>query len=635
VVYLDTETTGLGLEAEIVDIAVVAADGQVLLNTTVRPNGRIPTEASRVHGIHDADVVNAPSWPIVHNALCRILAGRRTIVYNAEFDRRIVEGCCDRHGLPYPSGKWECAMLAFAQYRGEPNENRGGFRWHKLDVAAAAFGLAPGGHRALGDALACRAVVWGMAGRAPHLTESIATSTAPSFPLQIPSNAGSSSSFSIYSDVSLGRFAILPEYLDKKQASETDFARFIREMTANATVVNGSDHARRYFSESAVNGYDWSDFPSILPQHPTAFVEVDAPDTMLMPDGRIIQRTYLLGLGVGWAALVTVLQRSDRDRAYRIPVEASLILRLWLIVRDDKSIRPRLPFADVLIPLDRQGRAMRLGPGGPDSMYYALVNGSEADRHRVAMNLTAWLHPIVMSLASANGSLPPEATEPKQASWSKRVAFPIREALCAGRLDIAPLYPAVRGLSEAEILAGMQAFITSVSAFDASPQARRYLLEERDTNYEWSTFPPLIPPQDCIYIEVHPPDMVWKEDGRIIPRNQLVGVGVEWAALVSIAPRGSDDKPGPIPADAAHVLNFDLIVRDAEDAPPRYPVARAIVPLDGLGRAMRLTTHQDGTYFSFLFGADEERARDYHNVSLWLQPIVMRLAAFNVRPLTH
>ena len=166
-VFLDTETTGLGGDAEIVEIAVVAADGRVLLDTLVRPLRRIPADASRIHGILDAHVVDAPDWRSLHPALCALLAERPVVVYNAAFDRRIVAQCCGRHRLDDPAASWQCAMLAYAQFRGEATARRGGFRWFKLGDAAAAFGLPAAGHRATADALACRAVVLGMADATP------------------------------------------------------------------------------------------------------------------------------------------------------------------------------------------------------------------------------------------------------------------------------------------------------------------------------------------------------------------------------------------------------------------------------------------------------------------------------------
>jgi DNA polymerase-3 subunit epsilon len=162
VVYLDTETTGLDGQAEIVDIAVVSGDGKVLLDTLVRPVRRIPLVASGVHGIRDADVAGAPTWEEVFQEFGRVTAGRRIVVYNADFDRRIVAQCCDQYALAFPESSWQCAMRAYAEFCAEPGRS-GGFKWHRLDLAASRFGVSPGGHRALADAIVCRLVVSGMA----------------------------------------------------------------------------------------------------------------------------------------------------------------------------------------------------------------------------------------------------------------------------------------------------------------------------------------------------------------------------------------------------------------------------------------------------------------------------------------
>ncbi len=162
-VFLDTETTGLDGAAEVVDIAAVASDGRVLLDTLVRPRRRIPAVATRIHGIHDEHVVSAPSWPEVVEHLVAILRRRHVVVYNAAFDRRIVNQCCADYGMPIIATDWSCAMMAYAAFHGERNAARSGHRWHKLDLAVSRFGGQVGGHRALGDAVACRTVVAGIA----------------------------------------------------------------------------------------------------------------------------------------------------------------------------------------------------------------------------------------------------------------------------------------------------------------------------------------------------------------------------------------------------------------------------------------------------------------------------------------
>ncbi len=163
VIFLDTETTGLDATAEIIEIAVIDVAGRTLLDTLVRPDGTIPADAARIHGIGDAMVAGAPRWPETHRLLAPLLAGRTVVVYNADFDHRLIRQMNHRFGLTLPDVDWQCAMRQYAQFAAQWHERYGGYRWHKLDVAATRFGLPASGHRARADALACRGVVVGMA----------------------------------------------------------------------------------------------------------------------------------------------------------------------------------------------------------------------------------------------------------------------------------------------------------------------------------------------------------------------------------------------------------------------------------------------------------------------------------------
>jgi DNA polymerase III epsilon subunit-like protein len=176
VIYLDTETTGFGPRAEIVDIAVVSAAGEVVLESLVQPTRRIPADATAIHGITNADVKDAPAWCDLYQDLLRVLAGRRVIVYNVIFDRQMVNQACDRYHLAAPAADWECAMRKYAGFYGNWDSGKRWYRFQKLERAVLAFGAEPGGHRAAADAFACRAVVLGMAATAPPTP---ATSASP------------------------------------------------------------------------------------------------------------------------------------------------------------------------------------------------------------------------------------------------------------------------------------------------------------------------------------------------------------------------------------------------------------------------------------------------------------------------
>lgn len=164
---LDTETTGLNDAARIVEIAAYSGTGEKLIDTLVNPGVPIPAAATRIHGIADADVADAPAFGEILPELTRALTGRRIVIYNVEFDTARLAHELDlwhRGATPLllPLDHWEvhpsatawmdalewapCAMEAYARYYGDWSDYHGSRTWQRLG----------GGHRAGGD---CRTVL--------------------------------------------------------------------------------------------------------------------------------------------------------------------------------------------------------------------------------------------------------------------------------------------------------------------------------------------------------------------------------------------------------------------------------------------------------------------------------------------
>lgn len=159
---LDTETTGLEEDAEIVQIAIVDATGDVVFESLIRPAESIPIDAIRVHGITDAVVANAPRFADVYQDLVQAIAGRHVLAYNAPFDQRILRQTCDRYGLPEPDvRRWTCIMDLYARHWGDWSSWHNNFRYQSLAVACRREGISADTplHNAVGDALlTCRLV---------------------------------------------------------------------------------------------------------------------------------------------------------------------------------------------------------------------------------------------------------------------------------------------------------------------------------------------------------------------------------------------------------------------------------------------------------------------------------------------
>ena len=156
-VILDTETTGLGNNAQVIQIGVIDGAGNVLMdNVLVKPTIPIPADATAVHHITNEMVQDAPAFPDILPQLRESVAGKLLVIYNAQYDMRLLVQSCRAHGTALSLGieGYTCAMLRYAEWVGDWNDYHQSFRWQKLQG---------GDHSALGDCRATLDVIWKMA----------------------------------------------------------------------------------------------------------------------------------------------------------------------------------------------------------------------------------------------------------------------------------------------------------------------------------------------------------------------------------------------------------------------------------------------------------------------------------------
>lgn len=101
IIAFDTETTGVKPETDrIVELTLVDANGTTS-GFRVNPGVPIPPEATRVHGITDADVKHAPRFADVAEEIQRLVSGAVLLGYNSRnFDTLILHAELQRAGRP-------------------------------------------------------------------------------------------------------------------------------------------------------------------------------------------------------------------------------------------------------------------------------------------------------------------------------------------------------------------------------------------------------------------------------------------------------------------------------------------------------------------------------------------------------
>jgi len=163
-VAFDTETTGLNvfegdrvIEFGAVEL-VIGAGGDVedvkAHQFFVNPGIPIPRAASKVSGITDDDVADAPDFEQVADKVRHVLGGAVLIAHNLSFDRNFLRVELERVGRYWPATVAEVDTLPLSQ-RLMPK-----MRSHRLEAICKELGVPlDNAHRASHDAEACGRVL--------------------------------------------------------------------------------------------------------------------------------------------------------------------------------------------------------------------------------------------------------------------------------------------------------------------------------------------------------------------------------------------------------------------------------------------------------------------------------------------
>lgn len=155
VAVIDFETTGPDPRTcRPVQVAVATCrlgdeEPTVALSLLIHPGEPIPAEASAVHGIHDADVADAPTWPEALPAVLDAIGGHVLAAFNLPFDwqvlsRGIIEAGLDPALVPF--GALDPLVWAKVVMRYQKGK--------KLVDVAGRYDVPIQAHDAAGDALA-------------------------------------------------------------------------------------------------------------------------------------------------------------------------------------------------------------------------------------------------------------------------------------------------------------------------------------------------------------------------------------------------------------------------------------------------------------------------------------------------
>lgn len=153
ILVLDTETTGLGHRAEILQFSAMWGNEEIAMNQYIRPEHTDRWEqAMSVNHITPGLVADKPTMSELKEKIEALLYNADIIVgYNLPFDLRMLS----QNGVELPSEdkvKYVDLMIPFAEIYGEYNDYFGDYKWQKLITCAHYYGYTGDGwHDSLAD----------------------------------------------------------------------------------------------------------------------------------------------------------------------------------------------------------------------------------------------------------------------------------------------------------------------------------------------------------------------------------------------------------------------------------------------------------------------------------------------------
>ena len=153
---LDTETTGTGSDARVIELSIIDTEGSILFSQLFSTGEPLPEVIPGITGITDEMLEGMPSFGEKAEEIGAILNGKTIIGWNVSFDKRIVENefaSAGKLALLSPAG-WEDAMELYSLSQGKTK------KWCKLIKAKEEMEIGESQeHRATADCIDTLAVM--------------------------------------------------------------------------------------------------------------------------------------------------------------------------------------------------------------------------------------------------------------------------------------------------------------------------------------------------------------------------------------------------------------------------------------------------------------------------------------------
>lgn len=116
-VILDTETTGLNDDDQVIQLTIIDLKGKTLINSYFYTDQPVHWAAQKVHNISNKTIKKAPKWTNRWAEIEEILKNKIILAHNKSFDLRLIEQTCDRHNIKIDFDIQSACTLEYSRYK--------------------------------------------------------------------------------------------------------------------------------------------------------------------------------------------------------------------------------------------------------------------------------------------------------------------------------------------------------------------------------------------------------------------------------------------------------------------------------------------------------------------------------------
>lgn len=121
-------------ESTILSVCVMDADGKVVYEALVKPEGIVSNEAIAVHDLETSTLFNAQPYSVIRQTLVKLISGNDVLSWDFDTQRTVFEKLDRKHNMPPHEWRGNSVSHQYARFLGQKESEKPGYVMPELQT---------------------------------------------------------------------------------------------------------------------------------------------------------------------------------------------------------------------------------------------------------------------------------------------------------------------------------------------------------------------------------------------------------------------------------------------------------------------------------------------------------------------